>query len=175
MRDPLTPNMNTKDNNVYSLDGNGDRSDHETVEDAIANCKTMYDGIVSDSQDDPNFLLGAVYANGKEDPVFEWYIKDQDAKEELEEKVGKGIDGVISQEDIISAIGNCDIDFFYNILHAEWNPRPRIPGSHNVADATVELRKADLKQYGKDWTITDHIRAKMNAHEAGFQTSEVEI
>ena len=175
MRDPLTPNMNTKDNNVYSLDGNGDRSNHETVEDAIANCKTMYDGIVSDSQDDPNFLLGSVYANGKEEPIFEWYIKDQDAKEELEAKAGKGIDGVISQADIISAIDDHNIDFYYNILHAEWKSRERIPNGHPSDTATMELRDADMEQYGKDWTITDHILQKMATHENGFQSSEVEI
>ena len=175
MRDPLTPNMNTKDNNIYTIDADGVKKFHETVDEAIENVKTMYDGVESDSRDDPDFLLGAVYANGNIKSIFNWFMRDQNTREEVSEKVGKGIDGVIAREDIISAIDNYDIDFSYNKLHAIWNANPKIPGSHKISAATMELRNADLEQYGKDWTITDHIQAKMNAHEAEFQSSEVEI
>ena len=164
-----------KYNNIYTIDADGIKKTHSTIEEALENVKTMYDGVETDSRNDPNCLLGAIYANGNNKSIFNWFIRDQNAKEELETKVGKGIEGVIAREDIISAIDNYDIDFFYNILHAEWNANPRIPGSRKIGAATMELRDVDLEQYGKDWTITDHIQQQMNAHEAGFQTSEVEI
>ena len=154
-----------KDNNIYSVDADGIKKTHETIDEAIVNVRTMYAGFPTDQHDDPDFLLGSVYANGKKEPILEWFLKNQVAQDELEAKVGKGIKNVISPENIMAGIFSHSIAFFRDVKSGKWIMCNDIASAYDSVDVEVDLNHIDLKQYSSDWTITDYIEQSMGAFE----------
>ena len=85
------------------------------------------------------------------------------------EKIGDGIDGVISQDDIISAINSYSVALFFNSVTKKWTMGPNIASSYNNnLDLEVDLEhNVDLEgdDFGENYTVTNYIENRMSDFE----------
>ena len=92
------------------------------------------------------------------------------------EKIGDGIDGVISQEDIISGINSHSVALFYNNVTKKWKMGPNIASSYNNnLDLEVDLEhdvNLEGDDFGENYTVTDYISEGMSNFEDEAQKFE---
>ena len=92
------------------------------------------------------------------------------------EKIGDGIDGVISQDDIISAINSYSVALFFNSVTKKWTMGPNIASSYNDnLDVEVDLEhNVDLEgdNFDENYTVTNYIENRMSDFEDEQQRYE---
>ena len=96
-------------------------------------------------------------------------------KQDIQDKIGSGISGVITPQQIFDAVGNCELGFYFSISEKKWSLSDCVPSAlRNTAvypDVVIDLEhdtdiSAESDQFGEDWTITDYIRDHMSRYES---------
>ena len=96
-------------------------------------------------------------------------------QQETQDKIGSGIPGTITPAEIFDALGVYAVGFYFDPDTKKWTQSGSIPdairGTMAYPDVVVDL-EYDISlgddndgYFSEDYTVTDHIRDKLNEYE----------